>query len=268
LRLGADLIVNTDADNQYPGQEIPQLLAPLMRGEADIVIGDRQTRTIAHFSILKRLLQQLGSRVVRMASDTDIPDATSGFRAFNRHAALRLNIYTKYTYTLETIIQAGKKGLTVTSIPIQVNEPLRESRLVKSNWNYVKRNAVTILRLYTFYEPLRTFTLLSLPFVLVGMFLLARFLYFYLIGTLDAPGRYVQSVVIGGTLLVLGILIFVLGILADLIAANRLLAEETLYRLKHLQIDEWPIQSTSEPIKNQQQPTPQLSYEGEPVLKK
>jgi hypothetical protein len=175
--------------------------------------------------------------VVRLASDTDVPDATSGFRAFNRDAAMRLTIFTRYTYTLETIIQAGKKGLVTTSIPIQTNLPRRESRLIKSNWNYIKRNAATILRLYTFYEPLRTFFYLSLPFFISGLFLLGRFLYFYLFGFLDALGRYVQSVVIGGTLVTLGVLIFVLGVIADLIAANRLLMEETLYHIKRLEMN-------------------------------
>jgi glycosyltransferase involved in cell wall biosynthesis len=267
LRLGADIIVNIDADNQYPGWEIPRLIEPILRGEADMVIGDRQTQTIEHFSPLKRFLQKFGSWVVRLASDTDIPDAASGFRAFSRDAALRLNIYTKYTYTMETIIQAGKKGLTMKTIPIAVNAPLRESRLHKGNWHYVRRNAPTILRLYTFYEPLRTFTFLSLPFVFSGLFLLGRFLFFYLIGTLDAPGRYVQSVVIGGTLLIVGILIFVLGIVADLIAANRLLAEETLYNLKRLHIEgRLPLAGPTLEF-DQKDRLAQIIYEQERILK-
>ncbi len=237
LKLGADIIVNTDGDNQYPGDQISQLIAPILAGKADMVIGDRQTHTIEHFSPLKRLLQQWGSWVVRVASGTEVPDATSGFRALSRDAAMRLSIFTKYTYTLETIIQAGKKGLIVTSVPIRVNPPLRESRLIKSNWAYIKRNAATILRLYTFYEPLKTFSYLSLPFFLVGVILLGRFFYFYLSGEIDTIGRFVQSVMIGGTSLTLGFLIFVLGVLADLIAANRQLTEETLYRIKRLELD-------------------------------
>ena len=237
LKLGADIIVNTDGDNQYPGDQIPQLIAPILAGTADMVIGDRQTHTIEHFSPLKRLLQQWGSWVVRVASGTEVPDATSGFRALSRDAAMRLSIFTKYTYTLETIIQAGKKGLIVTSVPIRVNPPLRESRLIKSNWAYIKRNAATILRLYTFYEPLKTFSYLSLPFFLVGVILLGRFFYFYLSGEIDTIGRFVQSVMIGGTSLTLGFLIFVLGVLADLIAANRQLTEETLYRIKRLELN-------------------------------
>jgi len=233
LNLGADIIVNTDGDNQYPGQAIADLVQPILAGKADMVVGDRQTRTIAHFSPFKRFLQQWGSWVVRLASGTPVPDATSGFRAFSREAAMRLKIFTKYTYTLETLIQAGKKGLIVTSVPIQTNPPLRHSRLIKSNWSYVRRNAATILRIYTFYEPLRTFSYLSLMFFLPGMFLLARFFVFY-VGGLDAIGRYVQSVVIGGTLLIIGVLIFILGVLADLIAANRLLNEDILYYVKRI----------------------------------
>lgn len=237
LQLGADIIVNTDGDNQYPGDQISQLIAPILAGKADMVIGDRQTHTVGHFSPLKRLLQRWGSWVVRVASGTEVPDATSGFRAFSRDAAMRLVIFTKFTYTLETIIQAGKKGLIIASIPIRVNPPLRESRLFKSNWSYIKRNAATILRLYTFYEPLKTFAYTSIPFLLSGLILLGRFFYFYLSGNLNTTGRFSQSVAIGGTLLVLGLLIFVLGVIADLIAANRTLAEETLYRTKRLEMN-------------------------------
>lgn len=237
LQLGADIIVNTDGDNQYPGDQIPQLVAPILQGKADMVIGDRETHNIGHFSPLKKMLQQWGSWVVRVASGTEVPDATSGFRAFSRDAAMRLVIFTKFTYTLETIIQAGKKGLIITSVPIRVNPPLRESRLFKSNWGYIKRNAATILRLYTFYEPLKTFSYASIPFFLGGLILLGRFFYFYLGGNLNTTGRFSQSVAIGGTLLVLGLLIFVLGVIADLIAANRSLAEDNLYRTKRLEMN-------------------------------
>jgi len=231
LQLGADIVVNTDGDNQYPGDEIPRLIEPILRGEADIVIGDRQTYKIPHFSPFKKILQQLGSWVVRLASGTKIPDATSGFRAYSREAALRMSILSRYTYTLETIIQAGKKGLRVTSVPIQVNAPLRESRLIKNNWSYVKHSAATIVRLYTLYEPFRTFIYLSIPFLFSGTYLIARFLYIYFTGA-SGIGRYVQSVAIGGTALTIGFLLVVLGIIADLIATNRLLIEEMLYRSK------------------------------------
>jgi len=236
LRLGADVIVNTDGDNQYPGRFIPDLVAPILRQEADLVIGNRQTGNIEHFTPLKKLLQSCGSWVVRAASGTRVPDAPSGFRAYSREAALRLNVLTDYTYTLETIIQAGKKGLKVTSVPIQVNPQFRESRLIHNNWSYVKRQAATILRLYAFYEPLRTFFYISAPCFAVGLFLLGRIAYYYLIGD-QGIGRHLQSLFVGGTAVVVGALIAILGILADLSAADRRLTEETLYRLKKMESD-------------------------------
>jgi len=236
LRLGADIIVNTDGDNQYPQADIPRLIAPVLGREADIVVGDRQVHAVQHFSPLKRLLQQWGSWVVRQVSGLKVPDATSGFRAYSREAALRMSLLTRYTYTLETIIQAGKKGLRVTHVPIQANPPTRASRLIKSNWSYVKRSAATILRLYAFYEPLRTFFYLSLPFVLVGLGTILRFLYLYFTDQ-TGIGRHVQSLVIGGTFLTLGFLLFIFGVIADLTAANRLLVEETLYRIKCMELN-------------------------------
>ncbi|MBI1878108.1 MAG: glycosyltransferase family 2 protein [Chloroflexi bacterium] len=231
LRLGADIIVNTDGDNQYPSDQIPKLIEPILQGRADIVIGDRQTHTIAHFSPFKKILQQWGSWVVRIASGTNVPDATSGFRAYSREAALRLNVLTNYTYTLETIIQAGKKGLVVAPVPIQINEPLRQSRLIKNNWSYVKHSIATIMRLYALYEPFRTFMYMSLPFLLTGLVLIGRFAIVYLSGN-SGLGRLVQSVAIGGTSLIIGFLLIMLGIIGDLIATNRRLTEEMLYRLK------------------------------------
>ncbi len=231
LSLGADIIVNTDGDNQYPQTRIPDLIAPIVRGEADIVIGDRQTATIAHFSPLKRWLQAVGSWVVRLASGTDVPDATSGFRAYSREAALRLNLFTRYTYTLETIIQAGKKGLRVAHVPITTNPQTRPSRLLRSNWDYIKRSAATIVRLYAVYEPLRTFAWLSLPFLLVGIALIGRYIFFYFTDQAGV-GRYVQSVVLGGTALSVGFFVFVFGVLADLVATNRVLMEDVLYRVR------------------------------------
>lgn len=235
LRLGADLIVNTDGDNQYPGNQIATLIAPILQGRADIVIGDRQTGTIEHFSFSKKLLQRLGSWVVRLASGTQVPDATSGFRAYSREAALRMTLLTRYTYTLETIIQAGKKGLRVASVPIRVNPPLRESRLITNNRTYIKRSAGTILRLYALYEPFRTFIYLSLPFLLAGIILLGRFGLIYLSGG-SGIGRYIQSIAIGGTALIIGFLLIILGIIGDLIATNRLLTEEILYRIKRQEL--------------------------------
>lgn len=231
LHLGADIIVNTDGDNQYPGRYIPDLIQPVLQQEADVVISNRQTKTIQHFSPVKKLLSSWGSWVVRKASGTLVADAPSGFRAYSREAALRLNILTNYTYTLETIIQSGKKGLKIVSVPIEVNPKSRESRLIKNNWSYLKHSASTILRLYAFYEPLRTFLYLSAPFFLTGSLLLFRFMYYYIIGQ-RGVGRFMQSLFIGGISLLIGVLIAILGILADISATNRQLTEEMLYRLK------------------------------------
>lgn len=236
LKLGADIIVNTDGDHQYPGAEIARLVRPIVDDAADMVVGDRQTHAIEHFSPLKKLLQQWGSWVVRAASGTDVPDATSGFRALNREAALRLTILTRYSYTLETIIQAGKKGLRVTHAPIEVNPPTRESRLVRSTWSYVRRQAMTILRIYILYEPLRSFSLLAAPFLLAGLLLLLRFFYLYLTEQ-TYMGRHVQSVVVGSMLVTVGFLIVLFGVLADVNATNRYLLEELLYRQRKQEVD-------------------------------
>ncbi|MCC6457422.1 MAG: glycosyltransferase family 2 protein [Caldilineaceae bacterium] len=236
LRLGAAIIVNTDGDNQYPGSRIGDLIAPILSNQADIVVGDRQPHTLQHFSPTKRLLQWVGSWVVRLASGTQVPDATSGFRALSREAALRQIVLTRFSYTLETIIQAGKKGLRVAHLPIMVNPTPRQSRLHKGNWNFVQRQAAIILRIYMLYEPLRTFLLLATPMLLAGVFLLARFLYFYF--TLQtASGRHIQSVLIGGTLIIVGFLIVVVGILADISATQRALLEELLYRQRKAELE-------------------------------
>lgn len=238
LAAGADLIVNTDGDNQYPGEAIPSLIAPILEGRADLVVGDRKPGFNPEFSWSKRLLQRVGSWVVAQAAGTPVPDATSGFRAYTRDAALRLQLFTRYTYTLETLIQASKKGLRVAHVEVNVNPVTRPSRLMRSQWEYVKRSAATILRIYAIYEPLRTFGLMSLPFIVVGLGLLARFVVLYLLGYLnDGGARLLQSVFIGGTSLIIGILILIFGVLADLMAANRRLTEETLYRLKRLEFD-------------------------------
>ena len=255
LHAGADIIVNTDGDHQYPGSEIAALIAPILAGKADMVIGDRQTHAVEHFSPIKRWLQQAGSGVVRAASGTSVPDATSGFRALSREAALRIIVLTRFSYTLETIIQAGKKGLRVSHVPIRVNPPTRESRLFRSNWSYIKRQSSTIVRIYALYEPFRTFLFFSLPFLVAGLFLIARFLWFYVTGQ-TYMGRHVQSVVIGGTLVTLGFLIFLFGVLADLIAMNRLLAEETLYRQRKQEVDATRSALVTEP--NPDQPATRL----------
>lgn len=236
LQLGADIIVNTDADNQYPGQYIPHLIQPILEGRADMVIGDRRPDQIEHFSPTKKVLQRLGSAVVRYASGTSVPDAPSGFRAISRHAAMRLNILTSFSYTLETIIQAGKKNLTVVHIPVKVNQETRKSRLVKNNFNYVMRSAGTILRLFLLYEPLRTFTYFSIPFLLVGVVLWGRFLVLMLIGE-SARGSNIQSVVVGSVAIIVSGLVFMIGLLGEILAINRHLNEETMYHLKRVQFD-------------------------------
>lgn len=236
LSLGADIIVNTDGDNQYPARYIADLVEPIIAGQADIVIGNRQVDQVTHFSPLKRFLQRIGSWFVRTVSETEVPDAPSGFRAYSQEAALRLNILTQYSYTLETIIQAGKQGLRVTSIPVKTNSPTRPSRLQRSTWHFIKAQLSTIVRLYAFYEPLRTFTYLALPFLLSGIFLLARFVFMYLIGE-RGIGRFVQSLSIGIGLLLVGVIIGLFGIQADIASKHRQLTQEVLYRLKKQELE-------------------------------
>jgi glycosyltransferase involved in cell wall biosynthesis len=235
LHLDADIVVNTDGDNQYPAQQIPLLVAPIIAGEADIVVGDRQVDSNPHFSPLKRQLQRLGSWLVRTVSDTKVADTVSGFRAYSREAALRLNVLSKYSYTLETIIQAGKSGLTVISVPVITNPPTRPSRLQRSMWHFIKAQASTVVRIYAFYEPLRTFSYVAFPFLLSGAVLLLRFLVNYLAGN-RGIGRFGQSVTIGTGLLLIGFLILSFGIQADISGKHRQLSEETLYRLRKLEL--------------------------------
>ena len=232
LRLGADVIVNTDADNQYAGADIPRLIAPILAGEADMVIGDRQVGEVAHFSWTKRRLQELGSWVVRKVSGTTVPDATSGFRALTREAALRINIVSEFTYTLESIIQAGKKRLAVSHLPI-VTQETRPSRLFTSTWDYVKRSAATILRIYAMYEPFKVFVLIGTALVLGGAALGARYAYFWWLGEVRG---HVQSAILSVLLLILGFQTLQWGIMADLIASNRKLLEDLLYRVRKLEL--------------------------------
>jgi len=233
LNLGADIIVNTDGDNQYAGADIPKLIAPILAREADIVIGDRETDTIAHFSPAKKRLQKLGSWVVRQASGTTIPDTTSGFRAYSRDAALRINITTDYSYTLETIIQAGKQHLAVAHVPVGTNPKLRESRLIGSLWSYLRRSAATIVRVYTMYEPLRVFVTVGVLLLVGGLALSMRYLYFVTTG--EGKG-HVQSVIIAAVLFIAGFQVIVIGLMADLIAINRRLSEDILLRVKRLEL--------------------------------
>ena len=235
LRLGADIIVHTDADNQYPGRYIPDLVGPVLAGQADMVIGDRQVQGIAHFSWLKKRMLGLGSWMVRNVSGVDVPDPVSGFRAYSREAALRFTILTRYSYTLETIIQAGKSGLGIESVPVTTNAPTRPSRLQRSMWHFIKAQAGTILRLYAFYEPLRTFSYIATPFLLVGLGLWVRFFINYLSGE-SGVGRFVQSLTLGTGLLLVGTLIVLFGIQADISGKHRQLTQEMLYRLKKMEV--------------------------------
>jgi len=227
LRAGADVVVNTDADNQYDAQDIPALTAPILRGEAEMVIGDRDPGSLPHFSPLKRLLQRLGSWVVRRLSGTEVRDATSGFRAISRAAALKLHVFTRFTYTLETILQAGEAGLRIVSVPIHVNPGTeRPSRLFHSNLGYVLRSLESMARIVVLYNPLRIFLRLAAVPVLAGSILLLRFLYFYLVG--HNPAGHVQSLLLAVILILVGVQIAVTGVVADLIAVNRRLLEEML----------------------------------------
>ncbi len=235
LELGADIIVNTDADNQYPGEYIADLIHPILAGKADMVIANRQTDKIQHFSPLKKWLQALGSSVVRLVSGTSVPDAPSGFRAISREAALRLNVITGYTYTLETIIQAGKRNLTIVSIPIEVNPKTRESRLIRSIPDYVRRSLFTILKLFILYEPMRFFLWLSAPFFLIGGGLWFRFFIIWIQGESERSS-HIQSLIVGSGALIIGFLVVVLGILGDIIAINRRILEESLYHTKRLSL--------------------------------
>jgi glycosyltransferase involved in cell wall biosynthesis len=232
LRLGADVIVNTDADGQYAGHEIPRLIAPILSGEADMVIGDRSVPEVAHFSWTKKRLQALGSWVVRKVSGTDVPDATSGFRALTREAALRINIVSDFTYTLESIIQAGKKRLAVAHLPV-ATRATRPSRLFGSTWEYVKRSGATILRIYAMYEPFKVFILLGSALLLAGTGLGLRYAWFWWRG--DIRG-HVQSAILSVLLLILGFQTLQWGVMADLIASNRKLLEDLLYRARRLEL--------------------------------
>ena len=234
LRLGADIIVNTDADNQYVGEDIAKLVQPILKGEAEVVIGDRNTRGIEHFSWSKKKLQALGSWVVRQVSDTTVPDATSGFRALSREAALQMNVVSRFTYTLETIIQAGKKNLAISDVKIRTNKKTRESRLFKSNWSYIKQSVATIARIYTMYEPLKTFSYIGAVIFGLGVIVGLRFLYYYF--TAGGAG-HIQSLILTAVLLIVGFQVFVMGLLADIIGSNRQLIENVLYRVRKIELN-------------------------------
>lgn len=235
LELGANIIVNTDGDNQYRADCIKDLVKPIVEGRLDIVVGARPIRDIEHFSWMKKILQQLGSRVVRQFSDTNIPDATSGFRAYSAEAAMRLHVFNRYTYTLETIIQAGHMNMRIGHVPVQVNPKKRESRLISSITNYLWRSAAIIVRSYITYKPLRTFFYLSLIPAVFGLAICFRFLYYYLTGN---GAGHIQSIILAMILLLISFYLLVLGILADLLAVNRRLLEDMQFRIKKIEIKE------------------------------
>nr|RNJ67638.1 MAG: glycosyltransferase family 2 protein [Leptolyngbya sp. IPPAS B-1204] len=236
LRAGADIIVNTDADNQYCADDIPKLIQPILHGQADMVIGARPIWDTRHFSLTKKLLQNFGSWMVRLASNTNVPDAPSGFRAFSRQAAMQLNVFNSYTYTLETIIQAGQKGMAIASVPIRTNPNLRRSRLVRSIPSYVFRSAMTILRIFMLYKPLRFFTWLgAVPFGLGTLLGIRWLLLFFLV---DPTRSRAPSLILAAILILIGFQLWMFGLIADLMAANRRLLEENRLRLRRIEFEQ------------------------------
>lgn len=234
LKAGADIIVNTDADGQYRGEDIPRLVKPILEEQADIVIGNRDIENIKQFSWIKKRLQRIGSTVVRHLAGSTIADATTGFRAYNREAALNLNIISNYTYTLESIIQAENKDLAIANIIISTNKVNRKSRLFKSTPEYIKRSATTIIRIYSMFNPLRFFLTIGVGIASIGTLIGCRFLYYYLLGAGDGK---IQSLILAAALLIIGFQVLIVGLLADLISANRRLIEDTLLRVKKIEIN-------------------------------
>ena len=233
LELGADIIVNTDADNQYSAKDIERLIQPLLNSQADITIGARDISNIKDFSPLKKFLQKLGSCVLRLFSDTQVKDAPSGFRAFTKDAALRLNVFDNYTYTMETLIQAGAKGMKVVSVPISVNPKLRESRLVKSMFDYIFKSMKTTIRMFIVYRPFRFFITLATIIGLIGILLIIRFLYFYYIG---AGNGHIQSLIFASIFLITSVQLSITAIVGDLLSINRKLLEDIQTRVKKIEL--------------------------------
>lgn len=238
LRLGADIVVNTDADNQYPGDEIPRLVAPIVEGRADIVIGDRQVQQIEHFSPLKKALQHVGSSVVRWASETDVPDTVSGFRALSREAALRTFVTTDFSYTVEALIQAGKRRLTIAAVPIRTNHVKRPSRLHRGNWNFIKQQAAIIARTYATYEPLKVFSYFAIALFVPGVLFLLRWLYVYIARNFGLEASNDQALQVGSVLVVMALVTFLIGLLADLVGGVRRVQQEVLYRVRTVQAED------------------------------
>ena len=235
LQRGADIVVNTDGDNQYPGEQIPLLIAPILHGEADLVVGNRDPHRLRHFSVIKRALQYLGSWVVRGLSGTSVPDTTSGFRAFSRRAALRMNVVSDFTYTLETIIQAGKKQLFVTHADITVNEVTRPSRLFRGMHSYVTQSAGTLVRIYALYNPLRVFAMLGSILLLAGGAIGARFTYYYFT---EGGAGHIQSLILAAVCILAGFQAMLFGLMADLLASSRRMLEDALVRIRKIELGE------------------------------
>lgn len=235
LEHGADIIVNTDADNQYCGEDIEKLVRPILDGKADIVIGERPIDQTAHFSPLKKKLQHLGSWVVRKASKTDIPDAPSGFRAYGRDAALRMNVINDYTYTLETIVQAGRNKMAITSVPIRTNAELRPSRLFSSMFGYIKRSMMTIVRAFLMYKPMKFFVTVGSILGIIGVGIGVRFLIFLVNGQ---GSGHIQSLILASMMIILGVMTGIVGLQADIIAANRKLLEDIQYHVRKMSYDD------------------------------
>tara|TARA_B100001964_G_scaffold49880_1_gene56116 strand:+ start:1 stop:948 length:948 start_codon:yes stop_codon:yes gene_type:complete len=234
LKLGADIIVNTDGDNQYNGSDIPRLIKPILENKGEIVVGDREVQKIKHFSLTKIFLQKLGSWVVGQLSGTNIPDVTSGFRAYSKEAGLQINVISKFSYTLETIIMAGKKNIPITHVAIRTNEKLRDSRLFKSTWVYLKSSIATIVRIYAMYEPLKVFSYIGGTSFFLGFILGCRYLYFFLI---ESTAGHVQSLILSAILIIVGFQIILIGLAADLISINREYIENSLYRVKKSELN-------------------------------
>jgi glycosyltransferase involved in cell wall biosynthesis len=233
LKLGADVIVNTDADNQYYGPDVAKLVRPILEGRADMVIGDREVGGIEHFSLLKKTLQRLGSWVVRQASSTSVPDTTSGFRAYNREAAIQMMVVSRFTYTLETIIQAGKLLVAIDHVPVRTNPKTRESRLFPSMGAYVRRNAVSVFRIYAQYEPLRVFWSLAALIAIAALAVWIRFVVAYAEGS----GKgHVQSLILGAVLFIAAVVLWALGVIGDLLAAQRLMTQRTFERVRRIEL--------------------------------
>ena len=234
LKFGANIIVNTDGDNQYNGCDIPKLIKPILENKAEIVVGDREVEKIKHFSLTKIFLQKLGSWVVRQLSGTSIPDVTSGFRAYSKETAMQINIVSKFSYTIESIIMAGKKNIPITHVAIRTNEKLRDSRLFKSTWGYLKNSIATIVRIYAMYEPLKVFSYIGGTSFFLGFILGCRYLYFFIV---ESTAGHVQSLILSAILIIVGFQIILIGLLADLISINREYIENSLHRIKKSKLD-------------------------------